>query len=93
PLNLKRIREELLRFQPELPDWVAFASPIFSHPRPYALLQHVGARLQQPLPEGVHPGDLVARWAADLDGRGAPPPAPPRHPWWRRWLPPWRREN
>ena len=86
PLNLKRIREELLRFQPDLPDWVAFASPIFAHPRPYALLQRVGQHLQAgPLPD-QHPGDLVAQWAAELDGTAPPPPAPSPTTWWKRLL-------
>lgn len=90
PLNLKRIREELFRFQPDLPDWVAYASPIFSHPRPYALLQVAERHLRQPLPPERHPGEQVAAWAAELDGRPAPTQAPPAQTWWQRFRLRWQ---
>ncbi len=63
PIGYKRMKEEILRYFPEEKDWNSVAAPIFSHPEPYPLLQHVLEQRGQHPEYAEHPPE---QWVAQL---------------------------
>lgn len=73
PIGYKRLREELVRLQPNLEDWNSIASPIFAHKDTYGLLEFVGKHLADMREEDL-PGakKQVELWIREYDGELQP---------------------
>ncbi|MEL6133093.1 MAG: hypothetical protein AAFR59_06970 [Bacteroidota bacterium] len=69
PLGYKRMKEELLRFRPDIVDWNAWAGPIYAHPKRYEFLQFIGEKVYNLSVEDLaHAPQWMAKWRAEFDG-------------------------